>query len=88
MPTSQFRLYFNNEGASREVLDRFSEVQVDQAIGMAAEAELKMSLPAGVDGNWAEVEEDTFQPMQRVRVEVRIGSADFVPLIDGPIVSQ
>jgi len=69
-------------------MDLMTEIQVEQAIGMAAESQLRVELAADDGGNWPSVQEDVFQPMQRVRVEVRIGSADYVPLIDGPIVTQ
>jgi hypothetical protein len=85
---AQYRLYFDNAPVEQARVDRFSEIRVDQAIGMAAEAELQ--LPVGTDegGLWSGQEEDFVQPLRRVRIEVRIGEGDFVPLIDGPIVAS
>lgn len=86
MPVSEFRVFINDEGADEDTVARFTAVQVDQAIGMAAEAELRMEMSADAGGNWTDLEGDLAQPMQRVRVEVRVGNGDFVPLIDGPVV--
>lgn len=88
MATTEFRVYFDNEAADADRLDRIEEIRVDQAIGLAAEAQLHF--PIGVDaaGLWPDIEEDFLQPLVRVRVDVKIGSGDFVGLIDGPIVTQ
>ncbi|MGH8636739.1 MAG: phage late control D family protein [Burkholderiales bacterium] len=88
MPVSEFRMFINNEGATDETVSRFTALQIDQAMGMATEAELRMDLTADAAGNWADLESDLAQPMQRVRIEVRVGSGDFVPLIDGPVVTH
>jgi phage protein D len=88
MSVSKFRVFINNEAANADQLDRFTDIQVDQAIGMASEAELKMDLIADSAGNWGDVDEPLADPQMRVRVEVMVGTGDFVPLIDGPVVSQ
>jgi phage protein D len=88
MPRAQYRLYFDNAPVEQERVDGFGEIRVDQAIGMAAEAEVR--LPVGTDpgGVWSGQEEDFVQPFKRVRIEVKVGDADFVALIDGPIVAN
>ncbi len=88
MPRAQYRLYFDNAPVEQERVDQFGEIRVDQAIGMAAEAELQ--LPVGTDQNgvWSGQGEDFVEPFKRVRIEVKVGDADFVPLIDGPIVAN
>ena len=88
MPVSEFRVFINNEAADAEMLDRFTEIQVDQAMGMAWEAELKLDLAADEKGNWSDAGEELTQPLGRVRVEVKIGTGSFVPLIDGLVVNQ
>ena len=88
MTVAEIKVHLDNEVASEEQLDLFSEIRIDQAIGMATEAEL--SIDVGVDdtGCWTQVEEPYVQPSARVRVEVKIRDGDFVPLIDGPVVGQ
>lgn len=88
MPISEFRIYLDGSPADEDQLDRFSEIKVDQAIGMAAEAELQLDIGADDSGRWPHIEEDFAQPMNRIRVEVRAGNGDFSPLIDGSIVGQ
>lgn len=88
MAVSEFSLYFDNASADGERLDLFSEIKVDQGIGMAAEAELHMDIGVDSTGLWSGMEEDFVQPFSRVRVEVRIRDGDFTPLIDGPVVGQ
>ncbi len=89
MATSEFRLYLNNAPATEDQMDLFAEIRVDQAIGMASEAELHVNLTVDDEGNWLGMEEDFAQPGARVRVEIKVGDdGEFVPLMDGPIVGQ
>jgi phage protein D len=86
---SEFRIYFDNQAADATRLDRFREVRVDQAIGLAAEAELEMEVALDRTGVWTDFTEDFIEPLRRVRVEAKTRpDADFVPLIDGPVVGQ
>jgi phage protein D len=88
MAISEFRLYFDNQPADAERIDRIDEIRVEQAIDMVTEAQI--DIPIGVDegGAWPDIEEGFLQPLARVRIEVKVGSGDFVALIDGPIVAQ
>ncbi|MDY6979907.1 MAG: hypothetical protein SV201_08505 [Pseudomonadota bacterium] len=88
MSVAAFRLYFDNQPVADEQLDLFDEIRVDQAIGMAGEAELQMSIGVDEQGYWSGMEEQFARPFQRIRVEVQIGEGDFVPLIDGSIVGH
>lgn len=88
MSTANFRVYLDNEPASAEQLEYFSEIRVDQAIGMASEAEMQIDLAVDDDGVWETLEDDFVQPFSRIRVEIRVDENDYVPLIDGPIVGQ
>ncbi|WP_155844878.1 hypothetical protein [Arenimonas oryziterrae] len=82
------RIYFNDTPASAEQLDLFREIRVDQAIGVAAEAELEIDLSIDDQGRWTVIEDEFAQPFRRIRVEVKIGEGEFTALIDGPIVAQ
>lgn len=88
MSVAAFRLYFDNEPVAEEKLDLFDEIRVDQAIGMASEAELHMAISVDEEGYWSGMDESFVQPFRRIRVEVQIGEEDFVPLIDGSVVGQ
>ncbi len=87
--TVEYRVYLNSQAADQEALCQIREVRVDQAIGMATEAELEMNISADDNGVWNGISADFNQPFERVRIEVKPAEdADFVPLIDGLIVGQ
>jgi phage protein D len=88
MPLATFRLFLDNAPVGEEQLARLGEIRVDQGIGMAAEAEIELPVSTDPSGRWSGLEEDFVQPFRRVRVEVKVGDGDFVPLIDGPIVGN
>lgn len=88
MATVELRLYFDEEAADADTLARFTEIHVDQAIGMAAEAQLHMDLIVDEKGYWDGMGEELTQAGVRVRIEVKIGDHGYVPLIDGSIVGS
>ncbi len=88
MPIANFRLYLDSTPATEEQLELFSEIRVDQAIGMASEAEMQIDIGVDSDGLWETLEDDFIQPFSRIRVEVRVDENNYIPLIDGPIVGQ
>jgi phage protein D len=88
MAASAFRVYFDSAPADPERLDRIAEIRVDQAIDMIAEAQLVLPIASDEAGEWPDPAEDFLQPLTRVRVEVQVGTGDFVPLIEGRVVAQ
>jgi len=82
----EFQLYFDNNPVAPEQLERVERITIEQEIDMAWEGRIEMPLHVDEQGNWQDDDEAFMQPFARVRVEVRVGSRDFVPLIDGPIV--
>lgn len=89
MAHAEFRVYLDGTAATDAQLDLIEQIRVDQAIGMATEAELKIVLTTDDAGAWQGMEETFTQPFARVRVEIKVGDdGDFVPLIDGPVVGQ
>lgn len=81
-----YRLFFNDEGASREQLDRVEEITVEQRIDVAWEARAKIPVSLDDDGNWQGDDEDFMDSYSSVRIEVKVGDEPFQALIDGPIV--
>ena len=88
MAKAEYRVYFDNAPASPQQLALFSEIRVDQGIGMATEAQI--DLPIGTDsaGWWPGIEERYAQAFTRMRIEVKVADAAFLPLIDGLIVGN
>ena len=86
MPQIEYRMFFNNDPATREQLDRVEEITVEQEADMAWEARIQIPICVDESGNWRDEDEDFMRSFSRVRVEIRNGEGPFVPLIDGPIV--
>lgn len=88
MAITEYRVFFDNTPADAEKLALIEEIRVDQAIDMVTEAQITVPLGRDRDGDWPGILDAAFQPMTRVRIEVKIGSGDFVPLIEGRVVAQ
>ena len=86
--TAEMRLFLDGEGADAETIALFREVRVEQAIGLATEAELELDLALDEQGEWQDLDRDFAQAFRRVRVEVAVRGGDFVALVDGPVVGQ
>jgi hypothetical protein len=85
MAEIEYRMFFNDEPATQEQLDRVEDITVEQEADMAWEARVEIPVRLDEQGNWQGEDEDFTRPFARVRVEIRTGDGDFVPLIDGPI---
>ncbi len=82
----EFRLFFDNNPATPEQLERVEKIIVEQEIDMMWEGSVHLPLRVDEQGNWEDDDEAYMQPFARVRVEVRMGNGSYTPLIDGPIV--
>jgi hypothetical protein len=83
---TEYRLFFNNEPATREQLDRIETITVEQQVDMAWEARLEIPICLDRRGRWTGADEPFMRPHTRVRVEVSVLDNQFYPLIDGPVV--
>lgn len=88
MALANLRIYLDGTPATEEQLDMFREIRVDQAIGMAAEAELDIDLSLDDEGLWSMVEDAFAQAFSRIRIEVKMGEGEYSALIDGSVISQ
>jgi hypothetical protein len=84
----EFKVYYGTTPATQEQLDAIEEIVVEQEIGRAWEARIKIPICISEDGTWAGEDDPSYAEFARVRVEARIGEGDFIPLIDGRIVDQ
>ncbi|MGQ3685424.1 MAG: hypothetical protein ACUBOA_10540 [Candidatus Loosdrechtia sp.] len=85
MPGIEYRIFFNNNPATRDQLDRVEDITVEQEADMAWEARIQIPVCVDDKGNWTGTDEDFMAPFSRVRIELKIGGGSFVPLIDGTI---
>jgi len=86
MATIEYTVFFDSKQADQALLDKVDEVKVVQEVDKAWEARLKIPVCVNNDGKWEGEEETWMRPYNRVRVEVKIGEAQPVALIDGPVV--
>lgn len=85
MPEISYRLFLNDEPATQEWLDAVETISIEQEMDMAWEARLEMPITLDESGQWDREDEDYMRSFSRIRVEIKIGENDFIPLIDGPV---
>lgn len=88
MPSIEYRMYFNNTPASRELLDRIEDITVEQEVDMAWEARIDIPIYVDDTGQWVEQDRNLMASFSRVRVEIKVDENPFVSLIDGPVVGH
>lgn len=88
MARIEFRLFLDNEPATREQLDAVEEITVEQRVDAAWEASATYPLRVDAGGAWIGADEPWMQPFARWRVEIRVAGKPWVPLIDGSVVSR
>lgn len=86
MATIEYTVFFDNQQASQELLDKIDEVKVTQQVDQAWEARLRLPVCVNNDGRWEGEQETWMRAYNRVRIEVKIGEAAPVALIDGPVI--
>ena len=84
----RFRLYFDNEPATKDQLDQVEDISVEQQ--MDATWQARVTVPSYTDekGRWTGADPRFAAPFGRIRVELNPGDGKFVPLIDGPVVGD
>ena|SRR5688572_3224038 len=86
MGEQRFRVWFGDQGATEDELERIEEIEVTQEMDAIWEARMRLETCLDEHGSWQN-RADRFAPFSRVRVELDPGSGAFVPLIDGPVAS-
>jgi hypothetical protein len=84
----KFRIFFGSRAATADELAHIEEVTVEQEMDLAWNATIRMFLCLDESGNWSHVQDDFLQSFRRVRIELQLGGAAWLPLIDGPIVDR
>jgi hypothetical protein len=86
--SAEFKVFYNNEPATQEQLDEIEEIVVEQEVDRVWEARMKIPVCMTEEGSWGGEDDATKQAFTRVRIEVRIGEGEFVPLVDGRVVGN
>jgi hypothetical protein len=85
MPEIRYRVFFNNNGANRQQLERIEEITVEQEVDMVWQARIRIPICLDERGNWSGEDDEFMRLYTHIRVEIQIGEEPFVPLIDGPM---
>jgi hypothetical protein len=87
MGCAQYRLYLNDAPATANQLARFEDITIEQEMDKATQGRFQVPLCVSAKGVWDGETEAFLQGMTRVRLEVQMQNADWIPLIDGPIIT-
>lgn len=85
---TEFRIYYGTDLASQERLDAIEEVVVEQEVGKAWEARIRIPVCIREDGSWQGENDGEYAENARVRIEVRLDDGEFVPLFEGRFQAQ
>ena len=88
MGDQRFRLFLDDQAATRDQLEQIVEIHVDQAVDRAWEARVQIPICTDDKGNWCYPGEGFTATLGRLRIELDAGDGTFIPLIDGPIVGR
>lgn len=86
MSNVSYKIFFGDHAATRSELEHIEEITVEQDMDKAWEARIRMFLCLDEKGHWKHDSNSFAEPFSRVRVEIKLGKAESVPLIDGPVV--
>lgn len=85
MHCAAFKLWLDGEPAPADLMNRFIELRVDQQVDVAWQAELRVPICLDHRGNWSGASERFVEAFARLRLEIRSGDGQFVPVFEGPI---
>ena len=83
-----YRVYFGDQSATQEQMDRILSITVTQEIDKVWEAQMKIPLCLNEQGNWSDEDEAFFESFTRIRIEIKADGENWAPLIDGPVVGN
>ena len=84
---TSYRLFFNNEPATCDQLDRVDSITVEQEVDLAWHARLEIPICIDAQGRWTGMDENFMRPWSsRVRIEVSNRGNAYIPIIDGPVI--
>lgn len=87
MPKISYNLYINDQPASQEILAAVQKIEVEDHANMADMLGLQMAIGMGdKEKGWTALDEDIFQRLSRIKIEIVIGSSKPKPLIDSYVI--
>lgn len=85
MPERFYQIFFNDAPASDDIYPRLIEVEVEEGADHAGSFRLKLALQLNADGEWSDLDADTFALFTKVRVEAGFKDGTTEVLIEGYI---
>lgn len=83
----EYKLYFDGKAVDQAFYDMVETVTVEQGIDLATEARIELEMCADDKGNWTGPTEAYARTWKRLRIEVRNIEQQWIPLIDGPVLT-
>jgi hypothetical protein len=82
---TEFRAFFDGAPASKDDLDRFETITVEQEVDRSWRARFELPICVGEGGTWSGEDAEFMEAFRSVRLEIKVGRGSFEPLIDGPV---
>jgi hypothetical protein len=83
----EYKLWLDNQPVDATFYTMIETITVEQGIDLACEAHVEVEMCADENGAWSGPTDSYVAPWKRLRLEVRNQTTEWVPLIDGPVVS-
>ena len=83
----EYKLWLDGNAVAAQFYPMIETITIEQGIDMATEARIELEMCADENGNWSGPTDPSAQTWKRVRIEVRNQTSDWIPLIDGPLVT-
>jgi phage protein D len=87
LPEISYNLYINDQPASQEILVAIQKIEVEDHANMADMLGLQMAIAmSDKEKGWTALDEDIFQRLSKIKIEIVIGSSKPKPLIDSYVI--
>ncbi|MFT3692974.1 MAG: hypothetical protein QM831_07525 [Kofleriaceae bacterium] len=83
----EYQIWLDGDPVTDELYTRILTVTVEQGIDLATEARIELMMFADDQGEWNGISDATATTFKRLRLEARNQTSEWIPLIDGPIIS-
>lgn len=83
----EYKLWLDSEPVDATFYTMIETITVEQGIDLACEARLEVEMCADEGGTWSGPTDSYATPWNRLRLEIRNQINEWIPLIDGPVVS-
>lgn len=87
MPEISYKLYINEQEASPEILAAIQQIEVEDHAKMADMLGLQLAIAmSDKEKGWTALDEDIFQRLSKIKIEIVVGSGKPKPLIESYVI--